>query len=83
MAVRLQPFGLVAGEVSDTSVCRGDLVKSMARDLIRTDSFRNESDAVRSLMWGGRYSTFDIALLAPDACQCAAQEVVAEEMSRP
>lgn len=60
---------------------RAETVKNMVAHLLQFDSFRTESDAIRSLF--GRYPMFDIAVLVDDARQVAMQETIAVEMSRP
>jgi hypothetical protein len=62
-------------------VSRSEKVKRMAADLVRFDSFRTETGAMRSLMTNG-YSAFDIFTMIDDARQVAMQSVVAVEMSR-
>ncbi|MBN9007285.1 MAG: hypothetical protein J0H40_17950 [Rhizobiales bacterium] len=66
--------------VTSPTVDRAETVKTMASDLLRFDSFRTESDAIRSLF--GHYPMFAIAALVDDARQVAMQETVAMEMSR-
>ena len=60
---------------------RAETVKKMAAHLLQFDSFRTESDAIRSLF--GHYPMFDIAVLVDDARQVAMQKTVATEMSKP
>jgi hypothetical protein len=43
-----------------------------------------ERDAIMALMWSGKFSSIEIAMLIPDAMQLAQQEaVVAREMGAP
>lgn len=74
---------LIDGPLVVSRECRTVLVQRMAADLIRLDSFRDENDAVRSLIATEKYSAFDIVRLIPDAQQVAQQEIVAAEISRP
>ncbi len=64
------------------NVSRTDMVERMAQDLVRFDSFRCESDAIRSL-FGRGYSMVDIVMVIDDARQVAMQDIVAREMSEP
>lgn len=83
MNARLQPFALVDGAVVHPCISRRELVEQMAEDLIRFDAWRDERDAIRSLMWTNRYSSYDIMVLVDDVRQAAAQILVAREMSAP
>lgn len=60
---------------------RQRLVSDMAQDLLKFDSFRNEADAWRSLIFSGRYKSFDVMVAIDDARQLAMQETVAKEMA--
>jgi len=72
-------FTMIEGNLSTR---RSDVVSLMAADLIKHDAVGNENDAIRVLMWGGRYNAFDVALMVDDARQVAMQDVVAREMSK-
>lgn len=61
---------------------RADVVKRMAADLVKFDAFRDEGDAIRSLMHR-QYSPFDVLRYVDDARQVAVQDVVAREISQP
>lgn len=56
------------------------LIAQMADDLIRFDAVGNENDAIRSLLWCGRYRPVDVAMLLEAARNLAHQHVVAAQM---
>jgi hypothetical protein len=59
-------------------------VTAMAAVLIEAAAYANERDAIMALMWSGKFSSIEIAMLIPDAMQLAQQEaVVAREMGAP
>lgn len=62
---------------------RAALVARMAADLVRYDAWRNKDDALRSLVFGCRYGSFEAVTYLDDARQLAMQSVVAREMARP
>lgn len=75
-------FTLLDGSMTSN---HSDVVRSMAADLIRFDATKNEADAMRALMWTGRYHAFDVVALVPDAMQVAYQQtvdVVAKELRK-
>lgn len=72
---------LIDGSLLARRESRNDVVARMASDITKYDAFRNEGDAIRSLMSAG-YSPFDVLRYVDDARQVAMQEVVAAEMSR-
>lgn len=77
-------FHLVSGPPPgscDRAQCEA-LVRRMAADLVATDSFASERDAIRILM-AKRYRALDVAVHADNARQVAMQTVVAREMSQP
>jgi hypothetical protein len=75
-------FPLIDGSLSERRESRDELVKRMAADLVTYDAFRNEGDAIRSLMAKG-YSSFAVLRFVDDARQVAMQCVVAAEISKP
>jgi len=68
---------------SDPRTRRQALVEQMAADLVRWDAFRNEGDALRSLIFSERYTSFDVVTCLDDARQAAEQTLVAQVMSEP
>lgn len=74
------PLRLIEGGI--VNVHRSEIVRRMAADLVRFDSFRTEPDAIRSLH-GARYSMGDIVMCVDDARQAAMSDVVAAEMVEP
>jgi hypothetical protein len=75
-------FPLIDGPLATHGESRDELVKRMAADLVTYDAFRNEADAIRSLMARG-YPSFAVARFVDDARQVAMQGVVAAEMMKP
>lgn len=68
--------------IQTRAACRQDMVRKMAKDLVRYDAAQNEHDAIRSL-FGRGYSMADIVMLVDDARAVAFQEIVAAEMMKP
>lgn len=80
---RLRPDGF-AGQVVTFPAAResrADLVARMAADLVKYDAWRNKDDALRSLVFGCRYPSFEAVMYLDDVRQAAMQMVVAREMS--
>ncbi|MCP1832783.1 hypothetical protein [Bradyrhizobium sp. USDA 4545] len=74
-------FKFLDGPLMDQEKRRADVVRRMANDLIETDTFRCETDAIRLLMHRG-YPSYDVMALVGDAQQEAEEQLIAAEMSR-
>ena len=74
-------FRFIDGPVMAQEQRRADVVRRMAKDLIETDAFRCERDAIRVLMHRG-YPSFDVMALVGDAQREAEEQLIAAEMSR-
>lgn len=75
---RFQPRALDGALIE---INRSETVARMAKDLVAFDSFRDERDAIMSLV--GKYPSVQICHLIDDAKQAAMQSVVAREISEP
>ncbi|XUM21012.1 hypothetical protein ACRAVF_26990 [Bradyrhizobium oligotrophicum S58] len=74
-------FPLIDGALySDPRAQRQQIVEEMARRLLIGEAFRNEADALKSLLQAQRWSAFQILNCIDDARQVAAQDLVAQVM---
>lgn len=76
---------LIDGPICAPHQSREDTVKRMAQRLVKYDAFRNEGDAIRTLMARApleqeSFSPFDVLRFVDDARQVAMQDVVASLM---
>lgn len=74
-------FPLIDGALyADPRAQRQQIVEDMARRLVAGDVFRDEADAIKSLLQAQRWSAFQILNCIDDARQAAAQFEVARIM---
>ncbi|WP_375782863.1 hypothetical protein ACE10Z_23400 [Bradyrhizobium sp. Pha-3] len=74
-------FKFIDGPLMAQEQRRADVVQRMAKDLIETDTYRCERDAIRILIYRG-YPTYDVMALVGYAQQEAEEQLNAAEMSR-
>lgn len=75
---------LINGGLANTETrSRTAVVEMMADDLVEFDAYAVEADAIRALVFWGRYTTLEVMHCLPDARRAAMQRAVAREMSKP